>query len=195
MAEEVSRQDNQRYDYVPFIVDMPAANGDFRRRLGIPRTDKVIGRYGGYEEFDIPWVMQTIAKVLEYRTDLWFLFLNTRPFIAHPRVIYAKPIFDRQTKANFIATCDAMIHARISGEGFGQSIAEFLSQNKPVIAWSGGYDRYHTVMLENSGLLYSNPNELEVMINGFSYLREQWSDRILPYSPTNVMSQFNKVFL
>ena len=42
---------------------------------------------------------------------------------------------DRQGVADFVASCDAGLNARIAGENFGLAIAEFLAQDKPVLVW------------------------------------------------------------
>lgn len=42
----------------------------------------------------------------------------------------------------FIRTCDAMLHARMSGETFGLAIAEFSAHNRPVLTSSVHHDHH-----------------------------------------------------
>jgi hypothetical protein len=89
-----------------------------------------------------------------------------------------------------------MLHARDRGESFGLSIAEFLSLNKPVLAWNGGHDLNHLDMLKGSGLLYNDEYELNVMIRNISaWEQEVWSMRVEQYKPISVMNKFKEVFL
>ena len=53
-----------------------------------------------------------------------------------------------------------MIHARKMGESFGIAIAESLYFNVPIAASNMGKDKNHTILLKNSGLIYSNEIEL-----------------------------------
>jgi glycosyltransferase involved in cell wall biosynthesis len=91
-----------------------------------------------------------------------------------------------------------MIHGRFLGESFGLSIAEFLYQNKPVLAWNGGFDKNHIDTLGPFGLLYEPDVEsiytkiVNLKDNPKKYYYKGAVDR---YSPYNVMQQFKRVFL
>ena len=98
----------------------------------------VFGRYGGFTQFNIMAVMRTIAHAVASREDLYFVFINTAPFMEHPRVIYLPKTVDPAYKARFINTCDAMIHARAEGETFGlRPSGSFRSAVNPSSAGSG----------------------------------------------------------
>ncbi len=73
--------------FVPYMVDLPLENKNMRKELNIPRKATVFGRHGGLNSFDIPFIHDTIRKVLADRKDLYFLFLNTRVFYEHDRII------------------------------------------------------------------------------------------------------------
>jgi hypothetical protein len=80
-----------------------------------------------------------------------------------------------EKKANFINTCDAMIHARQRGESFGLSVAEFLSLDKPVLAWEGGRDLNHLEMLKDSYTLYNEDNFIGKLIHFLHHLLEKFT--------------------
>lgn len=181
--------------YVPHIVRLPTPTRDYREVLGIRKDQVVLGRYGGYFTFDIPFVQDTIRRIISETDHFVFLFMGTNPFIDHPCVKYVTETHDLQKKANFINTCDGMLHARTRGESFGLSIAEFLALNKPVLAWEGGGDRNHVDMLGDSDLLY-NENDLYEKITHIKSLdRQQWYKRVYEYTPGVVMNKFDEVFL
>jgi len=191
---------NQRHSaaipWVPHMVTLPSVTDNYREILGIPQSNTVIGRMGGYYTFDIPFVKQAITEVLAARQDYTFVFVGTEPWISHPQVRFLTEIHSPQAKSNFIASCDAMIHARSGGESFGLAIAEALSLNKPVLAWEGGHDQNHQVLLNNSNLLYSESTVKEKLMN-IKDLGSQatWSDRIQQFAPWPVMQRFKEVFL
>ena len=183
--------------FVPHIVGLPTPAGTFRKSLGIRKDQIIIGRIGGYFTFDLPFVKDCIRSLVEKDTagKYVFLFVGTEPFINHPNVKFLNEIHSPQKKANFINTCDAMIHARVRGESFGLSIAEFLSLNKPVIAWNGGQDRNHLEMLKDSGTLYNNSKDIETILDNLKDIKENWADRVQQFKPEPVMKKFNEVFL
>lgn len=191
------RMTNGSIPYVPHIVDLPEPTGTYRDILGIDTSKTVIGRLGGYYTFDIPEVKSTIIEMVNKDSNLVFLFVGTEPFVDHPNVKFINEIYNPQKKANFINTCNAMIHARRRGESFGLSIAEFLYMNKPVIAWSEGHDRNHLEMLKNSGTLYSNMDELANILYNIKDIssKEDWKSRVTEFNPNLVMSKFKEVFL
>lgn len=181
--------------FVPHIVNLPLPIGNYRKALGIKDDQIVIGRLGGYYTFDIPEVKEYINKFVRNNDKYVFLFVGTEPFTNHPNVKFINEIHDPLKKANYINTCDAMLHARQRGESFGLSIAEFLSLNKPVIAWNGGHDRNHIEMLKDTGLLYNNTNELNDILNNIKKFKDDYTPRVLDYKPQMVMNKFKEVFL
>jgi hypothetical protein len=183
--------------YVPHVVHLPDPMLDFRSQLGIPCDNIVIGRYGGYNEFDIDFAKAAVYKCADSRRDITFLFMNTNPFgPEHPNVIYVNGTHNLQHKANFINTCDYMIHARRHGESFGLAICEFLHGGKPVISWKNGLDKHHVDLLGSNGIWYENHEDLNNILNTLQ--RESAVDCraiVEQFSPTNVMRQFDHVFL
>ena len=180
--------------FVPHMVNLPPPIKDYRQAFGL-EGKIVIGRIGGYFTFDIPFVKEFIKQLVQTNNKFVFLFVGTEPFIDHTNVKFINEIHSPQQKANFISTCDAMIHARQRGESFGLSIAEFLSLNKPVMAWNGGHDLNHLEMLKDSGLLYNDTNDLHNMFYSLDNIKEDWRRRVAEYNPTTVMKKFNEVFI
>lgn len=181
--------------YVPHIVDLPRPTGDFRTALGIRADQTVIGRIGGFFTFDIPEVKDHIIRLVNQNDRFVFLFVGTEPFVNHPNVRFINEIHNPLKKANFINTCDCMLHARQRGESFGLSIAEFLSLNKPVFAWNNGHDRNHIEMLKDSGTLYNSIPELDTMLHTVKDFNEDWTKRVEAFKPSVVMPKFKDVFL
>jgi len=181
--------------YVPHIVDIPTPNADYRKHFGIRDDQIVVGRIGGYYTFDITFVKQYIAQLVEKTDKFVFLFAGTSPFYAHKNVKYINEFSDLQKKSNFINSCDVMLHARQRGESFGLSIAEFLSLNKPVLAWNNGHDLNHLEMLKDSGLLYNDNIHLDHILNNIHNFKEDWTKRVAEFKPDVVMKKFNEVFL
>lgn len=180
--------------YVPHIVDLPEPTASYRSSLGIRQDQTVVGRIGGYYTFDIPEVKKFIERLVNSNDTFVFLFVGTEPFINHPNVKFINEIHDVQKKANFINTCDCMLHARQRGESFGLSIAEFLSLNKPVFAWYGGHDKNHIEMLKDSGTLYSSEDDLNYMLHNLKDFNQDWSQRVQEFKPDVVMKKFKEVY-
>ena len=184
------------HPYVPHIVKLPEPNGDMREELGIRPGQTVIGRIGGYLTFDVYFVLQAIAKIVTERDDFVFVFVGTQPWGEHPNIKYIPAFNDAQRKANFFNTCDATIHARSNGESFGLAIAESLYMNKPVLAWEGGGDQNHTLMLKDSGLIYTPETVADKILNIRDYAAaEDWRKRVEQFGPDQVMNKFKQVFL
>lgn len=187
--------------WVPHIINLPKTDATLHDELSIPRDAFIVGRLGGYEQFDVKMAHAAVKTALEKRPDLWAIFLNTRPFIDHPHAKFIPFQADRMYKSKFINTCDAMLHARSDGETFGLAIGEFSSFNKPIITFDADYWWYmraHIHALGDRAILYKNEAELT------SYLLQidkeyisgvDWDRYSIPYSPTNVINQFNEVFL
>jgi hypothetical protein len=181
--------------YVPHIVMLPQPTKTFREKLNIPQDAIVIGRYGGYNEFNIPFVIQAIKRVLDSRKDVYFLMMNTSPFYIHERLVYVGGTYDLQNKSNFINTCDYMIHARDHGESFGLSICEFLFFNKPVVTYKGGLDQNHITVLQDRGIYYTDYNSILDILLHISSPKDNVNDLVTQFLPTPVMSKFKHIFL
>lgn len=185
------------FNYVPHIVTLPEnQTEDLRERLGIDKSKTVVGRHGGFHEFDIIFAQEVVKYILSTDNSFVFLFLNTNPFIYHPNVIYLDSVFDPQDKTNFILACDIMLQARSLGESFGLSICEGLFHNKPVLSFGGGPDKHNVELTEKYNLIYNNPNELYQKLmelkNGSDI---DYKSIVEQFSPVNVMNKFNEVFL
>lgn len=183
--------------WVPHMIDLPSPTKNFRSHLGIRDDQIVVGRIGGYFTFDIAFVKSLVKSLVSEVDKFVFLFVGTQPFINHPNVKFINEIHDKQKKSNFIESCDVMLHARQRGESFGLAIAEFLSLNKPVLAWNNGHDKNHLIMLKESGTLYNNTLELKDMLFNIELIKKQedWTKRVCEFNPETVMKKFKDVFL
>ena len=186
-----------RYPAVSHIVDPPAPNGDLRAEFGIPAGAVVVGRHGGADQFNVPFLARAIAAALDARPDLWVLLLNTETPLRHERVVRVPRTFDRQRVANFVASCDLGLNGRRGGESFGLAIAEFLAQDKPVLVWRGGRDRHHLKLVDDPAFQYATGEELTRALVGFAPRdgRGRWAGRVAPFAPKAVMRDFARVFL
>ena len=127
-----------------------------------------------------------------------FVFLNTEEIPGTdklPNVHYLPSTALKQEKAAFLATCDAMLHARWHGETFGLAVGEFAVLGKPVITFSGSRERAHLEMSNNRMLLYANPKELENILQSFqpAYTTGTQYDKYV--DPAGVMQKFSEIFL
>ena len=188
--------------YVPHIIQGMEPTKDIRAALNIPKDALVIGRHGGKEYFDLPFVIQAVQTILNTRKDVYFLFLSTNQFINHERVIFFPWVGNEKGIFNFIHACDIMLHARQIGETFGLSVGEFSSCNKPIMTWSGtgysGYDVAHLDHLGNKAIIYHDYSGLVNIMKGLDvqYLRSQnWDMFTEKFSPKSVITQYKDVFL
>lgn len=197
VAEQHGAPGREPCPVVPYIVrEPPAASGDLRGQLGIPAGATVLGRHGGFGTFDVPFVHEEVVRALTARDDLWFVFLNTRPFAPpHPRLVHLPATVDLVAKARFVRTCDAMLHARAEGETFGLAVAEFSVCNKPVLTWLGSRDMYHAEVLGTKGLYYRGPADLRRMLGLFRPVTGDFDAYSRRFAPQVVMQQFASVFL
>jgi glycosyltransferase involved in cell wall biosynthesis len=187
---------NGKIDFVPHIVDLPKTKQtNFREKLGIDKNKIVVGRIGGLHQFDVPFVLETIAQFAYKNLDYVFVFVNTFKFVNLPNVIFIDPIIDEQEKTDFILSCDAMIHGRSDGESFGLAICEGLFHNKPVFCFNGGRDKHHITLLKDSGLLYNNAIELRDMLLNVKLYNKNYSKLVEKFNPHTVMEKFKTVFL
>jgi hypothetical protein len=181
---------------LPHIVDLPNINENLRDELYLPVDAIVFGRYGGYHQFDLSIASNAIKQFLlnTANNNVYFLFMNTKRFYNHPRIIYLERSVDLIYKTKFINTCDAMIHARRDGETFGLAIAEFSIRNKPIITCPCG-DLEHILILKDKAITYNNMNELIDIFSNIKQIiakHEDWNC-YREYTPELVMSQFNNL--
>jgi len=193
ISETVSKNTNLPYVY--HIIDLPNNTNNMRRELNISEDAIVFGRIGGYETFDIPYVIEAINEILTQDNNIYFIFAPTPYYcnINHPRIKYLDVIVDLNKKREFINTCDAMIHARKDGESFGISVLEYVYCNKPVFT-TFGKDNQHIINLKSNSVIYRNKEDLKQKITSFKKVKNNIniSDDFLPI---NIMKKFNKIFL
>lgn len=198
---------------VPHIVVLPTADEmigpDLRDELGIPADATVFGRHGGWDTFDIPAARAAVLSVARKRSDIFFVLMNTKPLSLEaasgrraPRnILYLELSTDAERKAAFIRSCDAMLHARLTGETFGLAIAEFSVYNKPVLTsrvhHECGSARFHLDTLGSCGLYYHDQASCERLLLSFDRrkaAREDWN-AYRAFAPAAVMAAFEATFL
>jgi hypothetical protein len=191
ISDMLNQKNNTSINVIPHIVHLPTSDKNLRSELEIPRDAIVFGRYGGFDEFNINIAHNAIQEYINLDNNCYFLFMNTRKFYEHPRIIYIDKNLDLDYKVKFINTCDAMIHARQMGETFGLSIAEFSTKNKPIITCNCG-DLEHIKILGDKAIIYNSKEEL---INIFKNIKliinsqSEWNAYKL-YSPEYIMNLF-----
>jgi hypothetical protein len=196
-SEWLSKLTNFTVPCVPHIVNLPDIQLNMREELNIPKDSLVIGRNGGWETFDISFVKEAIYQVLNERSDIWFIFQFTEPFIEHERVIYLPGTANLEKKVKFVNTCDAMIHARYQGESFGLSCAEFSIRNKPVITYYNSIERNHIDTLNEKGIYYENKKDIDHIFKNLDKKEInslEWNC-YQDYSPEKVIQKFKEVYL
>lgn len=187
-------------NYIPYIVTLPDISENYRDVLNIPQDAIVIGRHGGFDQFDISFAQEAVYEVVTKYPSIYFLFLNTKQFCNdHPNIIHLEPTWDLEKKVGFINTCDAMLHARSGGESFGLAVAEFLHQDKPVISCPlplTDTDANHIEMLGEMGKWYTNKNECIQQILSVEHKdhRGIYKDLVTEFTPEEVMKQFKTIF-
>jgi len=185
--------------YVDHIINPVKVNTrNLRDKLNIKDHQFVVGRIGGFHEFDILEAKVVVQELIKHDKDIIFIFVNTENFVEHPQAIFLEAITDETEKSDFINSCDCMIHARGRGESFGISICEFLFYNKPVLAANIGIDRNHIEILSKTELLYNSKLELKSLIHRLKdgeLLEYNYSSLVKDYEPEVVMKKFNEEFL
>lgn len=187
------------FPIVPPMIKIDEFDGDLRPQLGIPSSCIVFGRYGPYEGFDISFVQDYINECND--SNVVFLFMNTKPFTANPRVIYLNGNCDPRVKKMFINTCDALLHAHTRGETFGMTCGEFAFSEKHVITYLPSKANTHLQLLGNRAMTYRNKTELDYILQNFVELKPQYSTELATnlyrkaLTPENVMRIFKKTFL
>ena len=198
VSEWMSRRFDRRVPYVPHMIDLPACDEDLRRRLGIPQDAVVLGRYGGRDTFDLPFVHEVVDRAVRTERELFFLFANTDRFARdHPRMVHLETLTDPVMKVRFINTCDVMLHARERGETFGLAVGEFSSRNKPVLTYGRSPERSHIHILGDRGLYYDGAEGLYDLLRDIRAVigrRRDWNG-YRAFTPERVMATFHEVFL
>lgn len=191
----LSRMSNNLIDYVPYMVNLPKHEDNFRKEFNIPNNAIVFGRNGGKDTFDIPFVKQAVLEILNKRKDIYFFFQGTDEFHKHERIIHIPTSSDLYTKVKFINTTDALIHARELGESFGATCAEFSTLNKPVITWFGSRERNHIDSLGKKGFYYNNYDEVLDIFNTFSPQPNMDWNCYKDSHPIVTMEKFKQIYM
>ena len=196
ISTDVNRLHGTNYPVVPHMIRNYDTNENLRQQLQIPEDAIIFGRTGGLESFDINFVKTVIVDILQKRSDIFFIFMNTYKFCDHPRVYYIQGTTNMKIKRMFINTCDALIHAREGGETFGLVCGEFAVALKPVITYSNSRERNHLNILGDKAILYNDYDSLYKIFDEFSKNKYNMHDNgYLEYSPENIMRIFDKVYL
>jgi len=180
---------------VPYMINVQHHNRSLRDCFGIPENAVVLGRHGGYETFDLPFVKNVLRSLIGVRPDLWILFMNTERFYDHERIIHLPRSSTMSYKTAFINTCDYMLHARYIGESFGLACGEFSVLNKPIITWSGSEERHHIRVLGDSGIYYKSSLDLFRLLLQLPRPPQLDHNRYRRYEPRQVMDLFHKIYL
>lgn len=195
---------NNKYPTVPFMVSpLPETATNLREELSIPQDAIVFGRSGGggswggyHQNVDLTYVSTLICKIVEDYPNLFFIFMNTPKFSDHRNIKFLPASSNYLKKSIFINTCDAMLHARPDGEGFGLACGEFSSKNKPIITCSASKERFHIELVEKyGGYLYNSAEELYRILVEFKKEPEKNWKIYNDYTPEKVMEIFKKTYL
>ena len=218
--EYLNKAFRKRYPVLPHIVrkfpDFQKME-NLREKLGIPENAKVFGYYGGSTNFNIPFAKEACIEIAKKESDIYFLFMNISDFTNHEKlsnIIFLPGSTDLEKKSEFIQACTAMIHARVDGETFGLSVAEFSIMNKPVITYKPNhfirfknylnrfrnkqpvYAEAHLMNLGNHAITYSNKTELIEKITKFDdfyYESENYDCFSEQFSPEKVINTFYSI--
>jgi hypothetical protein len=194
----------------PWMVRLAEEPGELRAELDIPNEATVYGRHGGDDSFDIPWVQKVVVEAAKNSPNIWFLFLNTRPFggaAELPNIRFLPATADPDRKRRFLNTCDAMIHGRQRGETLGMACLEFASVGRPVLTYADSPEQAHLEILGDSAVRYGNAHELRKLLqHPASVIRHptfggqraedgESTGKFKEYQPEAAMRKFEEVFL
>ena len=191
---------NNKFPFVPHMISLPDIKEDMRKELNIPVDAIVLGRHGGYEQFNISFALTTIEEIAQKNKNIYFLLVNTKKFCKDlPNIIHLDKIVNLEKKVKFINTCDGMMWARQGGEVFSLSQGEFCSKNKPIICMdtkvSGG--RGHVHLLGDKAMWYHDSDSLKKILLNFKEIKStktNWN-AYENYTPERVMNIFNETFI
>ena len=203
ICQYMSEKHGAVHPWVDHIFDYPklSPEDNLRKELNIPEEALVGFRHGGEKQFSLPFTYNAIAMALENRADLWFIFLNTKKFIDHPRVLFLEWTSDLNRILKFVNTGDFLMHGRMDGEVMSLTVAEASMQNKAVVTWKpeqvpNFYDVGHLYLLKEKAICYKDGKDLfEILMRlDKDKLRSQdWDVYKDKYSAKNVMKQFEDI--
>lgn len=188
------------YPVLPYIPNIDKSNENLHIELGIPSDAIVFGRYGGTESFDIEFVHKAIINIVNdpKYNNIYFLFMNTNKFYVHKQIIYVEGTICDKYKRKFINTCNALLHARLRGETYGLTCAEFALCNKPVISYGLSAEREHILILKDQIILYNNYEDIYNILVNYDKLYYNFNMNNNGYmfdTPLNVMKKFDSICL
>jgi hypothetical protein len=186
-------------DYLPHMISLKPDNRfHLKQSLGIKDNDLVFGRYGGMDTFNIEFCWNVIERIVNERTDIYFVFVNTPQIKIHKNIIYLNCITEENEKNAFINTCDAFLECGTMGHTFGLSIGEFSVNNKPIIAYLGDnlWNCAHIDILREKGIYFRNEVEFYNILNNFN---KNWCignyNAYEKFTPELIMEEFHRKFL
>lgn len=185
-----------KFPAVPHMLHLPDSAQELRQQLKIPADAIVFGRHGGSNTFDLQFVQQCVQEIVNSTPSYYFLFLGTDTFCpAHPQIIHLEASGDALKKRAFINTCDAMLHARNSGETFGLAVGEFAIAEKPVLTYEDSNEKAHLEFLGQNALTYRDAQSLLSQISKIQRNQKASPGQYNKMDPESVMQIFKKVFL
>jgi ribosomal protein S24E len=189
---------NNKIPFVPHMIELPEGNGNLRVELGIPESATVLGWYGGSDSFNLEFVKKEVELAVQKRPDLYFLFMNMKPFAKHERLLFLPGNSDLDFKVRFINTCDGMLHARGIGESFGLACGEFSIKGKPVITYALSPQRSHIEILGDKAILYKGKKDLSEVFQNFHrniQTEKNWDAYSKYFNSKEIMRKFEEVFI
>lgn len=193
ISETLNRLHGTRVPVLPHMISVADHRESFREELGIPATATVLGRYGSFDSFDIPFVHDAIVEALDADPTLVFVAMNTKEFAQHPRIRYLPRTTSAEVKRKFINTCDGMLHARSRGETFGLSCGEFAVCGKPILTYANSPERAHIDTLGSACTLYASKEDLVQSLATGSWKKDMTDNGYLQYTPERVMRTFSSL--
>lgn len=193
ISDSLNKLHNTRVPVLPHMICVDSHDDSFRSELSIPSESIVLGRYGSYDSFDIPFVWSAIVELLERNSNMYFIAMNTKPFASHPRMVFMPRTTEQYVKRKFINTCNLMIHARQRGETFGLSCGEFAVCEKPILTYSKSPERSHIETLGSQCVLYASARDLVDAIETGKWRMTMKDNGYMKYTPHYVMKLFNSL--
>ena len=200
ISEQVNKISETNYPVLPHMIRVDESENNIREYLNIPKNAIVFGGMSGADEFNIPYIIETVKEISSnpIYSNIYFIFLNIIPFHNSQNVIFLPGTSNMKIKKEFINTCDAMLYGRNDGESFGLCCGEFSMCNKPVIARNKSKDYqpcdFHLSTLGDDAILHNNKEELfDILINWSKYNKDVSNNGYKKYTPEYVMEIFRKL--
>lgn len=191
ISNSLNKLYNTNVPVLPHMIHIEDHTESYRDELCIPKDVTIVGRYGSYDSFDISFVYSAILDLVEKHPRIYFLFMNTKEFVKHSRIIYLPRTTDLFVKRKFINTCDVMLHARTRGETFGLSCGEFAVCKKPIVTYSQSLEKAHIETLGNQCVQYTTKQDLLRIFEQEEWNIDMTNNGYLQFTPQRVMSAFN----